>query len=178
MNRPPSASSGANAIACSAPSTPPQRSRSDSVSAARSSALVHVELEHVDGLGQPLRRALGHPPAAPEARQHDRGALLLRLRGGVEGDRVLGDHAGDQQPLAVEDHSLRPPRSVHSAPRQALARLGRLDELVDEPGGGRRLGPQVLVGVLVGQPRRARLDVVGGAQLAPVDDPDRGRARS
>ena len=39
MNRPPSASSGANAIACSAPSTLPHRSRSESVNADRSSGL-------------------------------------------------------------------------------------------------------------------------------------------
>ena len=49
---PPSASSGANAIACSTPSTRPQRSRRSAATAARSVGVVDVELEHVGRLRQ------------------------------------------------------------------------------------------------------------------------------
>ena len=78
---------------------------------------VDVELEHVDRLGQARwRRARSsagrarsssapprRPPAGPARR--------------VEGDRVLGDDAGDQQPLAGEDHGrgLASARSAHAS---------------------------------------------------------------
>ena len=127
MNRPPSASSGANAIACSAPSTPPQRSRRSAASASRSSGLLTSSSSTSTGLGQPLRRALGQPAHAAEARQQDLRALLLRPLGGVERDRVLGDDAGDQQALAVEDHraAVRAPHGSAQRPREPLARLRR-----------------------------------------------------
>ena len=58
---------------------------------------VHVEFEHIHRLGQPLGSALGHPPHASEAGEQDRRALLLGLLCDVKGDRLLRDHAGDEQ---------------------------------------------------------------------------------
>jgi hypothetical protein len=65
---------------------------------------VDVELDHLNRLGQPLRGSLSHPLDAAEAGQQDLGPLLLRLLGGVEGDRVPGDDAGDQQALTRQNH--------------------------------------------------------------------------
>ena len=66
---------------------------------------VHVQLQHVDLRRQPRRRSLGHPPRSPEAGQHHRRAFGKRPRRRMPRDRVLGDHAGDHQPLALEDHN-------------------------------------------------------------------------
>jgi hypothetical protein len=57
---------------------------------------VDVELEHVNRRRQPLRGPLGHPLDPPEAGQQHLGTLVLGLLGGVERDRLLGDHARDQ----------------------------------------------------------------------------------
>jgi hypothetical protein len=63
--------------------------------------VLHVQLDHGRGLGQPLGDPLdqGHPA---EAGEHHGRALFLRHPGGVERDRGVGDHAGDEQSLAVE----------------------------------------------------------------------------
>ncbi len=61
----------------------------------------HVELDDRCGLGQPLRDPL-HETHAAEPGEHDLRALFLGDLGGVEGQRGVGDHSGDQQPLAVE----------------------------------------------------------------------------
>ena len=82
----------------------PQRSPSSRAERAEVVVGVDVQLEHVGRLGQALGRALGHPPHAPEAGQHDLGALSLRALGDRVGDRVAVDDAGDEDPLAVEDH--------------------------------------------------------------------------
>ncbi len=66
--------------------------------------VVDVELEDVNGLGQPLRRTFSHPPHASEAAENDRGPLALGLLGNVVGDRVFRDDAGDEQALARKDH--------------------------------------------------------------------------
>ena len=68
--------------------------------------VVHVELEHVRRIGQPRRGALGHPARAPEAGEHHLGALLLGALGDGVGDAALGQHARDEQALALE-HQLR-----------------------------------------------------------------------
>src|SRR3954451_5906333 len=54
---------------------------------------------------------------------------------------------------------------------QALAGLRRGDDLVDEAARARRAGGQVLLGVLARQPVAQQLGLVGGGDLAAVDDP-------
>ena len=65
--------------------------------------------------GDPLDQR--HPP---EAGQHDLRALLLRHTGHRERYRSVGDHPGDQQPLAVEkSHQIpipRPPSTGSTTP--------------------------------------------------------------
>ena len=161
-NLPPSASSGANAIACSAPSTLPQRSRNDEVIASRSAGLFTSSSSTSTSCESRLAARSVIRRARPKLVSTHRGALVQRSRSRMERDRVFGDHACDQELLALEDHDgvtgarlagagQRPQRAG-----QPLARVGRLDQLVDESGRGGRLGPQVLVGVLIGQTRRAR----------------------
>ena len=55
-------------------------------------------------------------------------------------------------------------------PRYPAARLRRLDHLIHEPRRGRRLGPEVLVGVRLGQPLMGERGVGGRAELATVHD--------
>ena len=89
---------------------------------------VDVKLEHLTDGVEFLRCALGHAPHPAEAREHDLGTLPLRLLSGVEGDRVLGDDAGDQQALAGQDH-VRPPTPRSAGPasvRSAQARRSRV----------------------------------------------------
>ena len=92
--------------------------------ASRSASLLTSSSSTSTGSGSRCGGALGHPPHPAEARQHDRGALALGLLGGVEGDRVLGDHAGDQQPLAGQDHRPAPCERAER-PREPLARVRR-----------------------------------------------------
>ena len=65
--------------------------------------LVDVELEHVGRVGQLLGRPVGQPLGAAEARQHDLGALLLRLAGDLPRDRVARDDARQEQLLVLEE---------------------------------------------------------------------------
>ena len=67
---------------------------------------VHVQLEHVGGLGQAGRRALGHTAGPAEAGQHDLGAGLLGALGHRVGDAALGQDARDEQALAGQ-HQIR-----------------------------------------------------------------------
>ena len=60
-----------------------------------------VKLDDRRQLGQPLGDPLDQAEP-PEAGQHDCRALLLRDPGDVEGDRRIGEHAGDQDPLTVQ----------------------------------------------------------------------------
>jgi hypothetical protein len=76
----------------------------------------HVQLEHGRRLGQPFGDPL-HQGEAPEPGQHQGRALLLGDPRHVEGDRGVGQHSGDQDPLAVQDAhrcSLRQVRPVLS----------------------------------------------------------------
>src|SRR5689334_23859772 len=58
---------------------------------------------------------------------------------------------------------------------QAPARIGRLDDLIDETGSRSGVGSEVLLGVGIGQPGALLLRITGHAKLAPVHDAD-GRA--
>ena len=84
---------------------PPQRSLSDSVDAARSLGLVDVELEHVDRRRQPLRRRARSSAGRGRSRVRTISApVLLRLRARrAKAIESAGEHAGDQQPLALQD---------------------------------------------------------------------------
>ncbi len=61
-----------------------------------------VELDDRCGLGQPPGDDLRDAHRAPERGEHHLGALLLRDARHVEGDRGVGEHAGDEQALAVQ----------------------------------------------------------------------------
>ena len=102
----PMASCGAKPIECTTPS-----------SVAPSTALLaqpvgqrgqvlgvgDVELDDRRLLRQPLGDPLAQRQRPPEVGQDDGGALLLRDARRREGDRRLGQHAGDQDRLALED---------------------------------------------------------------------------
>ena len=99
---PPSASPGANAIACRMPSTRPQRSRRSSATASMSSGLL-TSSSSTSGAGSSLaRRAVGHALGAAEAGQDDLGPGRLRLLGDLVRDRLAVDDAGDQELLALQ----------------------------------------------------------------------------
>jgi hypothetical protein len=66
--------------------------------------VVGIHLQDVARVRQPLRHLLGEAHGASEVRQDDLSAVLLRGRRRCEGDRLRGQHAGDQQLLAVEQH--------------------------------------------------------------------------
>src|SRR4029450_1949699 len=57
---------------------------------------------------QPLGGLVGERAAAAEAGQHHLGAVVQRLAGDRVGDRVRREHAGDEQPLAVDEHRAPP----------------------------------------------------------------------
>ena len=80
-------------------------------------------------------RSTSEQPAEPG--QHDLRALLLREPGDVEGDRGVGDHAGDQQAFAVEQsHGLSSVLSGESV-AHAEAAVDRDHRAGDVPGGVR-----------------------------------------
>ncbi len=66
-----------------------------------------VDLEDLGFAGELARRAPGEREGAPRAREHDVGPLLLRQAGDGEGQRGVGEDAGDEQALAVEEVPLR-----------------------------------------------------------------------
>ena len=104
MKLPPSASPGAKAIACRAPSRPAPAEPSSRGDGGQVVGRVHVQLEHVRRRRQPRGGPLGHALGAAEAGQHDLGALLLGPLGHRVGDRAAREHARDEQSLALEQH--------------------------------------------------------------------------
>src|SRR5271154_7169649 len=158
MNRPPSASSGAYAIACSAPSTEPHRSPKDEVSADRSSALF---------------TSSSSTSTSPDSRLAARSVIRRARPKLVRTTSAPSRWARSAAWKAIESFVITPvitsflPSRITTAsstsrpragerpqrPGEALSRFRRFDQLVDEPGGGGRLGPQVLLEVLVRQPR-------------------------
>jgi len=102
MKAPPSASWGANAIACRTPSSAPQRSCRSAATAAMWSGSL-TSSSSTSGAGSPRRlaiRCVMRMPAA-EAGQHDLRTLFLGATGDRERDRALGQNSGDEQALAV-----------------------------------------------------------------------------
>ena len=185
---PPSASSGAKAIACSTPSSPPQRVAQLRGERVEVLGLVDVELEHVGWLGQLARGALGQPSSRVRSRsaRSRRPPPAPARRPRTRWSR--GQHAGDKQALALEHGSSagysRLASACTPAPNgerrerastRSRVSLGR-DHLVDVPVGGRRARR---AGARRRRRRRARARsrrVVGGLDLAPVDDLDGLRA--
>ena len=101
---PPSASCGANAIACRNPSSRPHRdpisAETDSMCAGSFASISSTST----GFGSRRADLLGQPHRAAERGQDDLGALLLQgLRRRVR-DRLARQHAGDEQLLAFEQH--------------------------------------------------------------------------
>ncbi len=85
--------------------------------------VVDVHLHHVGLRGQLAGDLLGQPHALADVREQDLGALLLRDLGCGEGDAVVGQDAGDEQLLAVEEHASGASSSVMD--RCAPAARGR-----------------------------------------------------
>ena len=79
----------------------PSASSSASVSAAKWSGSVTSSSSTSAGAGSAAGGALGQPPRAAEGGEDDLGALALGELGGVEGDRVARQRAGDEDALAV-----------------------------------------------------------------------------
>jgi hypothetical protein len=63
----------------------------------------HVDFEHVGGARELAGHALGERQAAARPRQHDVGPLFLGQARHGEGERRVGQHTCDQDPLAVEE---------------------------------------------------------------------------
>ena len=180
---PPSASSGANAIACSTPSTRPQRSRSVVGERGQVVGAVDVELQDV---GRPVelgRRALGHAPDATERGQHDLGPRGLRLAGDLVRDRLAVDDAGDDQLLAFEQRHrgmfLTPVAGsaiASSVDRASASRRrvspGRMTSSM-WPSAAARWAPRWLSAYSAAYASRAATGSSAAAMLAPVDDRDR-----
>ena len=99
----PRQSGGAKPMACSRPSRRSQRSASAAAAAASWSGDGDVDLQDL-GLDRELAGgALGQREGAAGAREHDVGPLFLGQPGHGEGQRGVGEDAGDQEPFAVEE---------------------------------------------------------------------------
>ena len=72
-------------------------------------------------------RCLRDAHRAAEGGEHHLGALLLREPGDVEGDRGVGEDAGDEQPLAVEESHVRSSFRV----RESVASVTHAEAAVD-----------------------------------------------
>ena len=165
MNRPPKASSGANAIACSAPSTPPQRSRSDEVNASRSATLLtsssstSTSEDSRVAARSVIRRArpkLVRTTDAPSSKA--RAAAWNAIE-----SLVITPVITSLLPSRITTPSLAMTGERPQRVGEPLARLRRLNQLVDESGSGCRLGAQMLLGVLLRQTGARGLDVIGRA---------------
>ena len=66
-----------------------------------------VELEHVDVVAELPGGALREVERPPGTGEHDVGALRLRQLGHAEGQRGVGEHAGDHDLLTVEQTHAR-----------------------------------------------------------------------
>ena len=108
MKSPPRHEAGAKPMACSAPSTPPQRASRSSRTAATWSGSVTSNSSTGGRRGQLAGRPLGQrqPPARPG--EDDLGPLLLGQLGHGEAERGVGEHTGDEDALAVEKTHAHP----------------------------------------------------------------------
>src|SRR3954447_12863732 len=88
-----------------------------------------VELPHLWFRRQPAGYALRQAHAAAGAGEDDVGTLLLRDAGGGEGQRVVRQHAGDEDAFAVEQSHITSDRVGNAdvtALRSAVVRIGIL----------------------------------------------------
>ena len=99
---PPRADAGAKPMACSAPSTRSHLAASASRTGRGVAVVGDVELEDV-GVGASLRAVRVVREQAPAgAGEHHLRPFSLGQLGHAEGQGVLGEHTGDEDPLAVE----------------------------------------------------------------------------
>ena len=77
-------------------------SASDAAAAVSCSGSGDVDLQHLGRLRELARRAPGEREATAGPAQHDVGAFLLGEPGDGEGQRSIGEHAGDQDAFPVE----------------------------------------------------------------------------
>ena len=103
----PARPAGANAMACSTPSTAPPPGRQLRTDRVDLLGVVRIHLEDVAGRRQPLGGLLREAHRPAEVGQHDLGAVLLRGSRGGERDRLRREHAGDQELLPVQQHGAR-----------------------------------------------------------------------
>ena len=106
------ASRGAKPIECTSPSSPPQRSLSARERGVDLRVVRHVHVE--DGVGSELGRDLGDAllEAIPDVGEREFGALALARLGDAVGDGAIGQDAGDEQPLALQETHVRIDREV------------------------------------------------------------------
>ena len=98
---PPSASVGANAIACRNPSIRPHREASSSRTASICSGMF-TSISRTSGSGRRLATFSVRLTRPPEVREDDLGAQVQAGLGRRESDRLGRQHAGDQQALLLE----------------------------------------------------------------------------
>ena len=99
----PRQSGGAKPMAWRMPSRRSQRAPRASPAAESCSGEVTSISRTSGSVGSLRRRAPGEAEGAPGPREDDLGALLLGQLGGGEGQGGVGEDAGDQEPLAVEE---------------------------------------------------------------------------
>ena len=99
----PRQSGGAKPMACSSPSRRSQRSASAAPAAASCSGEVTSISSTSGSLGQLAGGPLGQGEGPPGAREHDLGPLLLGQPGHGEGQGGVGEDAGDEEALSVEE---------------------------------------------------------------------------
>ena len=132
MKLPPSASPGANAIACRAPSTPPQRCLSSPTSVSKSSGLFTSSSSTSGGSGSRAAARSVIRRVRPKPVSTTCGALLLGALGDRVGDAALRQHARDEQALAVE-HQAAPDQLDRRAHREPAV-PGSRSAVVPRPG--------------------------------------------
>ena len=99
----PRQSGGAKPMACRRPSRRSQRAASVSPAAASCSGEV-TSISRTSGSWGSLRAVRSREgQGTPRAREDDLGALLLGEPGHREGQRRVGEHARDEEPLSVEE---------------------------------------------------------------------------
>ena len=82
--------------------------------------LKDVEFENGRRNGKPFGRAFGEPDRTPEAGEYDLGTLFLGDPRRVPRNRIVGEHAGNDQPFSIQHAAVLPLRVQH--PRARIRR--------------------------------------------------------
>ena len=99
----PRQSGGAKPMACSNPSRRSHRSASAAPAACQLLGRGDVDLEHFGLAGKLSGRSLGQRQGPTGTGEDDLGPFLLGQLGHGEGQRGIGEHAGDEESLAIEE---------------------------------------------------------------------------